>query len=76
MSTLLHRYAAELQHVTHRRVLMHVLGQLLLAVSIGIFLAQQLESVGGLFLLIGLLLMMPLWAQALKEHHKARRKRR
>jgi phosphotransferase system glucose/maltose/N-acetylglucosamine-specific IIC component len=76
MAGLLDRYAAELQHVTHRNALLHVTGQLLLAVAIGVFFSVELYSYAGLMLIIGILLMLPLWAQALKENGKKKRKRR
>lgn len=75
MAGLLDRYAAELQHVTHRHALLHVLGQLLLAVAIGVFFSMELYSYSGLMLILGILFMLPLWAQALKENGKKRKRR-
>lgn len=74
MAKLLDRYAAELQHVTHRRALMHVLGQMLLAVAIGVFFSAEIHSYAGILLIVGLLLMLPLWAQAMKEQKKKRKR--
>jgi hypothetical protein len=74
MARLLDRYAAELQHVTHRRALLHVLGQMLLAISIGVFFSVDLRSYAGLLLIVGLLLMLPLWAQAFKEQKKKKKR--
>ncbi len=76
MAKLLRRYAAELQHVTHRRALLHVLGQLLLAVAIGVFFSIELSQYAGLMLIIGMLLMLPLWAQAMKEQKQKNKKKR
>ena len=61
------RYNAVLQHMSSRKVTLHLIGRELVAVSIGVFLASYLVPYSGLMLIVGILIMLPVLSEVLKE---------
>jgi uncharacterized membrane protein YgaE (UPF0421/DUF939 family) len=67
--TFIQKYNAQLKRSPSNRVTLHLIGRELVAVAIGVFFARYLTQFGGIMLIVGILLMLPVLAAALKEHH-------
>jgi hypothetical protein len=70
------RYNTALRSATGRKVDLHIVGQTMVAIAAGVLLSAPLTEYAGLMLIVGILLMLPLLAKTLGEHHKAKKKRR
>ncbi|MEK6822636.1 MAG: hypothetical protein AABY13_02310 [Nanoarchaeota archaeon] len=70
------RYNTELQHVSSRKLTLHLVGRVLVAIAVGVFFARPLEQYAGLMLIGGILIMLPVLAHVLQERGLKRNKRR
>ena len=70
------RYNTELQHVSSKKLTLHLVGRVLVAVAVGVFFAAALEQYAGLMLIGGVLIMLPVLAHVLQERGMKRNKRR
>ena len=74
-------YNAALQRLSQRKVTLHLIGRVAVAISVGVFFAADLEQYAGLLLIGGIILMLPVLGEVLKEkgakqrRSKKRRKR-
>ena len=66
------RYNEVLQNMSSRKVTLHLLGRELVAITVGVFFAAQLSAYSGLMLIVGILIMLPVLSEVLKERGKRR----
>lgn len=74
----LEHYTAVLRHETSKKITLHLIGQAMVLMTVGVFYAQDLEQYSGLLLIGGILLMLPALSHALKTRPRkgGRKKRR